>query len=77
MMIFSLKDFRESKLGQSRKAVAEKLNVTEKTLAKWENEEVLPGTNGIKAILREYGLSIENVRVVFRDNGTGYLQLVI
>lgn len=46
----------------TQEEVAEKLNVTKKTVSSWENGRTLPGLDKIEAICELYGLSYDDIQ---------------
>lgn len=60
MLKISLKAARVN-AGLSQKEVADKLNVSNKTVCSWENGETYPSAEKIDALCNLYGVSYDNI----------------
>lgn len=54
--------------GYSQKEIADKLNVSNKTIGKWEKGETFPGADKIRMLCDLYGVSYDDIIFLPNDS---------
>ncbi|VTS48541.1 XRE family transcriptional regulator [Streptococcus dysgalactiae subsp. equisimilis] len=62
ILALKLKDYRD-KNGLTQAQLAEQLEVSDKTISKWENGETYPSKRNMLAISEQLGFSIETLLI--------------